>query len=82
MFKVPHTHPATARRRGPRTRPGYPDVLVNRIVAASRGRVVVQWNTGSGDTVIPTVNSTANGALIATCPKVSAGDREADRTRS
>jgi hypothetical protein len=47
---------------------------INRIVAASRGRVVVQWNTGSGDTVIPTVNSTANGALIATCPKVSAGE--------
>jgi hypothetical protein len=46
---------------------------INHIVAASRGRVVVEWNTGKPDEVIPSVNSTATGAVVATCPKVPAG---------
>jgi hypothetical protein len=44
---------------------------INHVVAASPGRVVVQWNTGKADEVIPTVNSTVNGAVVATCPKTS-----------
>jgi hypothetical protein len=47
---------------------------VNQIVAASPGRVVVLWNTGKADEVIPTVNSTSTGAVLATCPRTSSGD--------
>jgi hypothetical protein len=49
---------------------------INHIVAASPGRVVVQWNTGKPDEVIPTVNSTANGAVVATCPKTNSGQTD------
>ena len=33
----------------------------------------MEWNTGKPDEVIPSVNSTATGAVVATCPKVPAG---------
>jgi hypothetical protein len=45
---------------------------IDHIVAASPGRVVVMWNTGKADRVIPSVNSTANGAVVATCGETSA----------
>lgn len=47
---------------------------INQIVAASSGRVVVLWNTGKADEVIPTVNSTSTGAVVGTCPRTTTGD--------
>ncbi|QNE19801.1 hypothetical protein F1D05_20135 [Kribbella qitaiheensis] len=44
---------------------------IDHIVAASAGRVIVHWTTGKANEVIVSVNSTANGAVVATCPKVS-----------
>lgn len=44
---------------------------IHHIVAASPGQALVVWNTKSPELVIPTVNSTANGAVLATCPNVS-----------
>jgi hypothetical protein len=49
---------------------------INHIVAASAGRVIVHWNTGKANEVLVTVNSTANGAVLATCPKVSPNQAE------
>lgn len=46
---------------------------INRVVAASPGRVVVEWNAGP-EKVIPTVNSTADGSVVATCPQAAAGE--------
>jgi hypothetical protein len=45
---------------------------INHLVAASAGRVIVHWNTANPKEVLVTVNSTANGAVLATCPKVAA----------
>jgi hypothetical protein len=45
---------------------------INHIVAASPGRAIVLWNTGVTDQLIPTVNSTATGNVVATCPTSSA----------
>lgn len=44
---------------------------IHHIVAASPGQALVIWNTKSPELVIPTVNSTANGAIVATCPNVT-----------
>ncbi|WP_020390883.1 hypothetical protein [Kribbella catacumbae] len=41
---------------------------INHVVAASPERVLAVWNTKVAGTVIPTVNSTATGAVVATCP--------------
>jgi hypothetical protein len=41
---------------------------IHHIVAASPGQVLVIWKTKVAEKVIPTVNSTANGAVIARCP--------------
>ncbi|ADB35984.1 hypothetical protein Kfla_6996 [Kribbella flavida DSM 17836] len=43
---------------------------VNHIAMASPGRAMVIWNTKNPSEVIPTVNSTADGSVAATCPKV------------
>ena len=47
---------------------------INQIVAASPGRVVALWNTGKSDEIIPTVNSTSTGGVVATCPRASSGE--------
>ena len=47
---------------------------LSQIVAASPGRVVTLWNTGKADEVIPTVNSTTTGAVLAICPRTTSGD--------
>jgi hypothetical protein len=49
---------------------------INHIVAASKGRVVVLWNNGKANGVIPTVNSTANGAVVATCPATTSSSSD------
>jgi hypothetical protein len=49
---------------------------IDRIVSASPGRVLVLWKTATPDVVIPAVNSTANGSLVATCPTAKEGDVE------
>ncbi|NEA36399.1 hypothetical protein [Streptomyces sp. SID13031] len=41
---------------------------IDHIVAASPGRVLVIWKTAAADKVIPTVNTTDTGAIVATCP--------------
>ena len=43
---------------------------INHIVMASPGRALVTWNIAKSTEVIPTVNSTADGSVVATCPKV------------
>lgn len=44
---------------------------INRVVAASPGLVLVFWNTKSVDKLVPTVNSSATGAVVATCPSAT-----------
>jgi hypothetical protein len=63
LVEVPVKAPAGAR-------------TIDHIVAASAGRVIVHWNTGKANEVLVTVNSTANGAVLATCPKVSPNQAE------
>lgn len=44
---------------------------INHIAMASRGRVMVLWNTSKSTDVIPTVTSTADGSVVAACHRVS-----------
>lgn len=44
---------------------------INHVALASPGRALVIWNTGKAREVIPTVHSTADGSVVATCPKVT-----------
>lgn len=73
-----------ARYRGPLywNQPGKEEVLVNlkppagattinHVVAASPGLALALWNTKVTDRLIPTVNSTATGAVFATCPSTT-----------
>ena len=43
---------------------------INHIAMASPGRALVVWNIPKSTDVIPTVSSTADGSVVATCPKV------------
>jgi hypothetical protein len=42
--------------------------VIDHIVAASPGRVLVIWNTTVADKVIPVVHNSATGAAVAICP--------------
>jgi hypothetical protein len=44
---------------------------IDHLVAASAGRVIVNWTTGKANETLVTVNSTVNGKVLATCPKVT-----------
>ncbi len=45
---------------------------VHHVAAASPGVVLVFWNSKTAEKLIPTVNSSATGAVVATCPTVTA----------
>ncbi|MEU4196566.1 hypothetical protein AB0E69_31990 [Kribbella sp. NPDC026611] len=47
---------------------------INHIVSASPGRVLVAWNTATPETVIPSVQSTVDGSVVATCQNAGASD--------
>jgi hypothetical protein len=49
---------------------------IDHVIAASPGLALVAWKTGVEDTVIPAVQSTANGSLVAACPAAKVGDVE------
>ena len=49
---------------------------IERVIAASPGLALVAWKTADPDTVIPAVQSTADGSLIAACPASKIGDVE------
>jgi len=49
---------------------------IDHVVAASPGRALVLWKSGTQDIVIPVVHSTTNGAILATCPTAKEGDVE------
>ncbi len=44
---------------------------IDHIALASPGRAVVIWKTKTTDVVIPSVNSTVDGSVVAACPTVS-----------
>ncbi|MDX6283303.1 MAG: hypothetical protein QOH03_4374 [Kribbellaceae bacterium] len=48
--------------------------IIDHIVAASPGRALVVWKTAVADRVIPTVNDSTNGAVLAICPTVAANE--------
>lgn len=50
--------------------------VIDHIVAASPGQALVVWNTTVVDKVIPTVISTATGAIVATCPSVASNEAD------
>jgi len=45
---------------------------IHHVAAASPGLVLVFWNSKTAENLIPTVNSSATGAVVATCPTASA----------
>ncbi|MFI5710165.1 hypothetical protein [Kribbella sp. NPDC051620] len=47
---------------------------IDHIVAASPGRALVVWKTPVADRVIPTVNDSTSGAVLAICPTVAANE--------
>jgi hypothetical protein len=49
---------------------------VDHVVAASPGRALVLWKTATPDTVIPVVQSTVNGSVVAICKPSKEGDVE------
>jgi len=49
---------------------------IDHIVAASPGRALVLWKTAAADTVIPVVQSTVNGSIVAICQRSEEGDVE------
>lgn len=49
---------------------------INHIVAASPGQALVIWNTPTVGRVIPTVNNTTTGAVVAICPTAAQNEVE------
>jgi hypothetical protein len=47
---------------------------VNHVISASPGRVLVAWNSKVPEQVIPTVQSTVDGSVVAFCQAASASD--------
>lgn len=44
---------------------------IDHVIAASPGRVIATWKTATPEVTVPAVHDASNGALLATCPKIT-----------